>query len=84
MIRHAGPKPSNRKHNWDLPDPALRDRLWKVIGTTRKLCGGSYARWQDLMDRNDVPGLVAFAASQEGLSLRADLVGALGRDLRAC
>jgi tetratricopeptide (TPR) repeat protein len=64
------------------PDPALRDRLWQVIRAAPHLCGGALATWQDLMDRNDVPGLVAFAASPEGLSFQADLVGAMARNLR--
>ncbi|HVC92096.1 MAG TPA: protein kinase [Pirellulales bacterium] len=63
-------------------DPIVRDRLALVIRTARQLCGGAYARWQDLLDRDDVPGLVAFAASPDGLSFRSILANALGRDLR--
>ncbi|MCI0458341.1 MAG: tetratricopeptide repeat protein, partial [Gemmataceae bacterium] len=67
----------------DLPaiDPIVKDRLGKVIRSARQLCGGAYARWQDLLDRNDVPGLVAFAASPDGLSFQSILLAALGRDL---
>jgi len=64
------------------PDgPAVRDRVGRAIRAARQLCGGTYARWQTLLDGNDVPGLVAFAASPDGLSFRAPLVGALARDL---
>jgi tetratricopeptide (TPR) repeat protein len=67
----------------DVPaaPPGVRDRLWQVIRAARQHCGGAYARWQDLLDRNDVSGLVDFANSPDGLSFRANLVGALGRDL---
>jgi serine/threonine protein kinase/tetratricopeptide (TPR) repeat protein len=62
-------------------DPVVKDRLAQVVRSARQLCGGAYARWQDLLDRKDVPGLVAFAASPDGLSFRSTLVHALGRDL---
>lgn len=32
-------------------DPAVRDRLAEVVRNARQLCGGKYARWQDLVDR---------------------------------
>jgi tetratricopeptide (TPR) repeat protein len=57
-------------------------RLGRAIRAARQLCGGAYARWQDLLDRNDVPGLVAFAASPEALTFRSTLVAALADDLR--
>jgi serine/threonine protein kinase/tetratricopeptide (TPR) repeat protein len=60
----------------------IRDRLAHVIRSTRHLCGGAYAEWQNLLDGNDVPGLVSFAASAKGLSFRAPLVGALSQDLK--
>jgi serine/threonine protein kinase/tetratricopeptide (TPR) repeat protein len=66
-----------------VPDPLVKDRLEQVIRSSRRLCGGAYARWQDLLDRKDVPGLVAFAASPDGLSFGSTLVVALGRDLTA-
>ena len=53
-----------------------------MVRAVRQLCGGAYARWQDLLDRKDDPGLVAFAASPDALSFRSTLVFALGRDLR--
>ncbi len=62
-------------------NPLARDRLARVIRSSRQFSGGAYARWQDLLDRSDVPGLVAFAASPEGLSFRPTLLGALGQDL---
>ena len=64
------------------PDPSTKRRLGRVIGATRRVCGGAYARWQDLLDQKDVPGLVAFAASPDALTFNAKLVAALGRDLR--
>jgi tetratricopeptide (TPR) repeat protein len=83
------------KRNPDDPDlpadaPVLADRLGRVIRSARQLSGGAYARWQGLLDRHDVPGLIAFAASPDGLSFRSPLVIAVGRDLlyaqeyRAC
>jgi tetratricopeptide (TPR) repeat protein len=60
----------------------ISDRLERVIRSARQLSGGAYARWQDLLDRHDVPALVAFAASPDGLSFRSSLVGALGQDLQ--
>ena len=62
--------------------PGHRGPAGRVIRSARQLSGGAYARWQDLLDRHDVPGLVAFAASPDGLSFRSTLVGALGRDLQ--
>jgi tetratricopeptide (TPR) repeat protein len=62
-------------------DPAVKDGLIRVVGAARRRCGGAYARWQDLLDKTDVPGLVEFATSPEGLSFRAGLVNALARDL---
>jgi serine/threonine protein kinase/tetratricopeptide (TPR) repeat protein len=64
-------------------DGNTKNGLGQVIGAARRLSGGAYARWQDLLDRNDVMGLVAFANSQEGVTLPARLAGALGRDLLA-
>jgi tetratricopeptide (TPR) repeat protein len=62
--------------------PEIHDRLGRVVRSVRHLCGGAYARWQDLLDRNDIPGLVAFAASPDALSFQSSVVIALGRDLR--
>jgi serine/threonine protein kinase len=59
----------------------VSDRLDLVVRATRQQCGGPYARWQDLLDRKDVPGLVAFASSTDALSFRSSLVNALGNDL---
>jgi tetratricopeptide (TPR) repeat protein len=63
-------------------DPAVRERLEQVIRSARRRCGGAYARWQEVIDRNDVPGLVAFAASPEALTFRAPLINGVGRDLK--
>jgi tetratricopeptide (TPR) repeat protein len=67
----------------EFPDAnaAVADRLGRVIRSARQLCGGAYARWQDLLDSKDVPGLVAFAASPDALAFRSTLVAALGLDL---
>jgi serine/threonine protein kinase/tetratricopeptide (TPR) repeat protein len=62
-------------------DPLLHQRLMQVIRSARKICGGEYARWQDLLDRKDIPGLVAFAGSPQALTFRAPLINDLGRDL---
>jgi serine/threonine protein kinase/tetratricopeptide (TPR) repeat protein len=68
---------------WQLhaDDRGTKNRLADVIGAARRLSGGHYARWQDLLDRNDVTGLVAFATSPDGLAFSPRLVGALARDL---
>ncbi len=62
--------------------PQARDRIWQVVRSVRTLSGGAYARWQDLLDRKDVPGLVAFAGSPEALTFRSPLINDLGRNLR--
>jgi tetratricopeptide (TPR) repeat protein len=56
-------------------------KLSDAIRSLRKHLGGPYARWQGLLDRKDVPGLVAFAATPEALSFRSGVINALGRDL---
>jgi serine/threonine protein kinase/tetratricopeptide (TPR) repeat protein len=61
--------------------PRIRDRLGRVVRSARQRCGGAYARWQDLLDRGDVPGLVAFAASPAALRFQPTVVKALGWDL---
>jgi tetratricopeptide (TPR) repeat protein len=62
-------------------DAGTKDRLAQVVGAARRTAGGAYARWQELLDRNDVAGLVAFAMSPDGLGLPASLASILGRDL---
>jgi serine/threonine protein kinase len=64
------------------PDALLDTPLVQVIRSARRLCGGGYARWQDLLDRKDVPGLVAFSGSPQALNFRAPLVNDLGRNLK--
>jgi tetratricopeptide (TPR) repeat protein len=63
-------------------DRAVADRLGQVVRSVRRLCGGRYARWQDLLDRGDISGLVAFAESPGALEFRSGLLAALGRDLQ--
>ena len=71
-----------RKPGLRVSAPVASKRLGEVIRAACQLCGGAYAKWQDLHDRNDVPGLVAFAASADGgLKFRSTLASALGRDL---
>jgi serine/threonine protein kinase len=64
-------------------DPAIDQRLHQVVRSARQLCGGAYAIWQDLLDRRDVPGLVAFAGSPNALTFRSTLLSALSRDLQS-
>jgi serine/threonine protein kinase/tetratricopeptide (TPR) repeat protein len=80
-LSEARPKNPGRIPDSPAVDDAVDDRLWQVARSARRLCGGAYARWQDLLDRDDVPGLVDFAASPDALSFRSSLAGALGRDL---
>ncbi len=58
------------------------DRLEQVIRLARRKSGGDYARWQELLDARDVPGLVAFATSPEGLSFGSKISGSLFQSLR--
>jgi tetratricopeptide (TPR) repeat protein len=58
------------------------ERLAMVARAVRLHLGGPYARWQGLLDRNDVPGLVAFAGTPEPLEFRAWVLARLGTDLR--
>jgi tetratricopeptide (TPR) repeat protein len=48
----------------------------------RQKSGGACARWQELLDAHDVPGLVAFAASPDGLSFGPRIINSVSRDLR--
>ncbi len=61
--------------------PLASDGIYQVVRSARELAGGAYARWQDLVDRKDVPGLVAFAGTPEALSFRSPLINDLGRNL---
>jgi tetratricopeptide (TPR) repeat protein len=56
--------------HWHVRD----ERLGQVIRLVRQKIGGTHAHWQELLDTRDVPGLVAFAASAEGLGLRPRLI----------
>jgi serine/threonine protein kinase len=58
------------------------DRLGQVSRLVRQKIGGVYARWQKLYDARDVPGMVAFAASPDGLSFGRRNIGAVWRELR--
>jgi tetratricopeptide (TPR) repeat protein len=58
------------------------DRVGQVTRLARQKSGGAYARWQKLLDARDVPGLVAFATSPEGLSFGSRIIVSLARDLR--
>jgi serine/threonine protein kinase/tetratricopeptide (TPR) repeat protein len=69
---------------WQLhADASTKNRLGQVVGAARRFSGGAYERWQGLLDRKDVTGLVAFAKSPDALAFSPSLLGALGRDLSA-
>ncbi|MGH7134140.1 MAG: tetratricopeptide repeat protein, partial [Pirellulales bacterium] len=59
-----------------------KDRLEQVIRLACQKSGGIYARCQQLHDAKDVPGMVAFAASPEGVSQGRINIGAIFLDLR--
>ncbi len=61
--------------------PLASDGIRQVVRSARELSGGAYARWQNLVDRKDIPGLVAFAGTPEALSFRSPLINDLGRNL---
>jgi serine/threonine-protein kinase len=53
----------NALFEWDWH---CRDaRVGQVVRLVRQKSGGAYARWQELLDARDMPGLVAFATSPE-------------------
>src|SRR5262249_54056268 len=64
LVKGSRPNPEGSAPPADAP--VIPDRLERVIRSARQLSGGAYARWQGLLDRRDVPGLVAFAASPDG------------------
>lgn len=81
-VADARQKDPGRVPETPAADRAVADRLGQVVRSVRQHCGGRYARWQDLLDRGDIPGLVAFAESPDALEFRSGLVAALGRDLQ--
>jgi serine/threonine-protein kinase len=58
------------------------ERLGQVVRLVRQKSGGAYARWQQLLDAKDVPGLVAFAASPDALNFGPRVSASLFSDLR--
>ncbi len=56
--------------------------LAQLTRLIRQKSGGAHARWQELLDTRDVPGLVAFAASPDVLSFGPRVMDAVSRDLR--
>jgi tetratricopeptide (TPR) repeat protein len=54
---------------------------YNVLQVSRRRAGGVLTVWQNLRDRNDVPGLVAFAASADALDLGPEQICQLGQDL---
>jgi serine/threonine-protein kinase len=54
----------------------------QVVRRVRQKSGGAYARWQELLDARDVPGLVAFATSSEAQSFGLQAVNMLLKNLR--
>ena len=57
--------------------------LAAVMRAVKRDAGGFLARWQEVMDRNDVPALIDLSASPEALSFGAENVVAIGRHLKA-
>jgi serine/threonine-protein kinase len=55
--------------------------LGQVVRRVRQTRGGAYARWQELLDANDVPGLVAFASSPDAQSFGLQEINMLVRNL---
>ncbi len=79
----GGTEAGKKRSSWELRpgDRVEYERLGRVIRLTRLESGGAYARWQELLDRKDMKGLAAFAASPDVLGLGPQLIGALARDL---
>ena len=59
-----------------------KDRLEQVVRVASQKSGGTIARIQQLHDAWDVPGMVAFASSPEGLNLGRRDIGMIFLDLR--
>src|SRR5262249_23170478 len=59
-----------------------KDYVARVAGATRLHLGGAYARWQELLERNDVAGLVALSRTPEVLSFGPWVVSRLGSTIR--
>lgn len=59
------------------------DRLARIVRLARLKSGGAYARWQELLDSNDVSGLVRFAQSLEEFQLGAKIMQSVYLNLRA-
>jgi serine/threonine-protein kinase len=69
--------------DWHWYTKPKENPLGQVISATRRLCGGAYARWQEISERGELPELLAFAASPDALSFRGTVAKTLGRTLRA-
>jgi tetratricopeptide (TPR) repeat protein/tRNA A-37 threonylcarbamoyl transferase component Bud32 len=59
-----------------------KDHAARVARATRLHLGGAYARWQELLDRHDVTGLVALSRTPEVLSFGPWVVSRLGTNIR--
>jgi tetratricopeptide (TPR) repeat protein/tRNA A-37 threonylcarbamoyl transferase component Bud32 len=64
---------------WRSPE---KDHVARVAGATRLHLGGAYARWQVLLDRHDVAGLVALSRTPEVLSFGPWIVSRLSTNIR--
>ena len=67
-----------RYHQPHVVNPGAIDRLTRA---TRLHIGGPHARWQELLERRDTPGLVAFSREPEVLTLGVWLLTRLSTDL---
>ena len=57
---------------FNAADARTKERLGQVVEAARRRSGRAYAHWQELLDRKDIAGLVAFATSPEGLELAGE------------
>src|SRR5205085_6883750 len=58
------------------------ERLAQLTRLVRQKSGGPHARWQELLDARDVPGMVAFATSPDALGFGPRVMDTVVRDLR--
>jgi tetratricopeptide (TPR) repeat protein len=58
-----------------------KDHVARAARATRLHLGGTYARWQELLDRHDVAGLVALSRTPEVLSFGPWVVSRLGTNI---
>jgi len=64
-------------------DRTRKERVKAIVRLVRLKLGDHFGRWQEALDRNDVPALVELSKTPEVLAMGPELLGALGRDLEA-